>query len=98
MREQPAGLLFGQLDDRDAGRLREHLGDEVFVDDRDDVHVAGLPLPLTLGLGLDELLLLVAQRGSSLEVLRVDGAFLAAANVGDLLVELAQVRRSASCA
>ena len=74
--------------------IGEDLGDELLVDLGDDVHVAGLPLLLALALGEDELLLLVAQRRGQLEVLAVDRALLAAAHVGDLLVELAQVRRS----
>ncbi len=91
--EQPGGLLLGQLHDRDAGRHGEHLGDQLLVDLGDDVHVAGPPLLLALGLGQDQLLLLVAQARGGLEVLPVDRALLAAAHVGDLLVELAQVRR-----
>ncbi len=91
--EQPRRLLLGELDDRDAGGDGEDLGDELLVDLGDDVHVAGLPLLLPLALGQDELLLLVAQRRGQLEVLAVDRALLAAAHVGDLVVELAQVRR-----
>ena len=91
--EQPGRLLLGELDDRDAGGDGEDLGDELLVDLGDDVHVAGLPLLLALALGEDQLLLLVAQRRGQLEVLAVDRALLAAAHVGDLVVELAQVRR-----
>jgi hypothetical protein len=91
--EQPGRLLLGQLHDRDAGRDREDLCDELLVDLGDDVHVAGLPLLLPLALGEDQLLLLVTQRRGQLEVLAVDRALLAAAHVSDLVVELAQVRR-----
>lgn len=91
--EQSAGLLLGQLEDRDAGGRGEDLGDQLAVDLGDDVHVAGLPLLLPLGLGGQELLLLVAERGGLLEVLRVDRGLLVAAHAGDLLVELAEVRR-----
>src|SRR5690606_15602779 len=86
--EQAAGLLLAELADRDAGRLGQDLGDEVLVDDRDLVEVARLPGALALALGGDELLLLVAQAGGELEVLGVDRGLLAAAHVGDLLVEL----------
>src|SRR3954465_14488362 len=92
--QQPRGLLLGQLEDRDPGRRREDLGDELLVDLGNDVHVAGLPLLLPLGLRCEELLLGVAQGGGLLEVLRVDRALLLAPGLGDLLVELAQVRRS----
>ena len=94
--EQPGGLLLGELHDRDAGRDGEHLGDQLLVDLGDDVHVAGAPLLLALGLAGDELLLLVAQASGGLEVLAVDRALLALAHVGDLVVELAQVRRARS--
>src|SRR5690606_39653598 len=57
--EQPRGLLLRQLDDRDPGRDRQHLGDQLLVDLGDLVHVAGAPLLLTLGLAEDQLLLLV---------------------------------------
>ena len=92
--EQPLALLLGQLEDRDAGGGGQDLGDELLVDLGDDVHVAGLPLALARRLLAEQLLLLVAQRGGLLEVLRVDRALLLATHVGDPLVELAQVRRS----
>ncbi len=91
--EQALRLLLGQLEDRDAGGRREDLGDELLGDLGDDVHVAGLPLllaPVALEL---ELLLLVAEGRRLLEVLRVDRGLLVAAHLGDLLVELAEVRR-----
>ncbi len=81
------------LNTRDAGGGGEDLGDQLLVDLGDDVHVAGLPLLLALGLGREQLLLGVAQRRGLLEVLRVDRRLLLAAHLGDLLVELAQVRR-----
>ena len=48
-----------------------------------DVHVTGAPLLLALGLGQDQLLLLVAQTGGGLEVLTVDRPLLAASDVTD---------------
>ena len=72
----------------------EHLGDQLLVDLGDDVHVAGLPLLLALGL---------RRRAAASPRRAGDAAFskswpsiarlLVAAHVGDLLVELAQVRR-----
>ena len=91
--EQPLRFLFGQLEHRDAGGGGEDLGDEFLVHLGHDVHVAGLPLLLAGGLLGQQLLLVVPQRGGLLEVLRVDGRFLLAAHLGDLLVVLAQVRR-----
>ena len=91
--EQTRGLLLGQLEDGDAGPVGQHLGDLLVVDLGDDVHVAGLPLLLALGLLGEEGLLLVAQRRGLLEVLRVDRRLLLAADAGDPVVELAQVRR-----
>ncbi len=60
----------------------------------DDVEVTGLPLLLPLRLLGEEGLLLVAQLGRPLEVLRVDRRLLVSTHLGDLLVEVAQVRRS----
>ena len=91
--EQPGRLLLGELDDRDAGRDGEDLGDELLVDLGDLVHVTGAPLVLALGLAGDELLLLVAQASGGLEVLAVDRALLALTHVGDLVVVLTQVGR-----
>ena len=86
-------LLLGQLEDRDAGGGGEHLGDQLLVDLGDDVHVAGLPLLLALGL----------RRSSCFSSSRSDAAFSkSCASIADslsrrtsaiLLVELAQVRR-----
>ena len=91
--QQPCRLLLGELEDRDAGPGGEHLSDLLVVDLGHDVHVAGLPLLLALGLVGEQRLLLVAERCGLLEVLRVDRGFLLAAHLGDALVELAQVRR-----
>src|SRR4051794_15891035 len=91
--EQTGGLLLGELEHRDAGPVREDLGDLLVVDLRDDVQVARLPLLLALRLLPEQLLLRVAQVRGPLEVLRVDRRLLVATHVRDLLVELAQVRR-----
>ncbi len=91
--EQTRGLLLGELEHRDTGPVGEDLGDLLLVDLGDDVEIARTPLLLALGTLRDELLLLVAQARGLLEVLRVDRRFLLATGVGDLVVELAQVRR-----
>src|SRR5690606_33584998 len=91
--EQTRGLLLGELEHRDTGPVGQHFGDLLVVDLGDDVQVAVLPLLLTLGLLTQQGLLLVTQARGTLEVLRVDGRFLLPAHFGDLLVELAQVRR-----
>jgi hypothetical protein len=91
--EQTRGLLLGELEDGDAGPVGQDLGDLLVVDLRDDVQVARLPLLLPLALLREELLLRVAQVRGPLEVLRVDRRLLVAPDVGDLLVELAEIRR-----
>ena len=91
--EQAGGLLLGQLHDRDAGRHGEHLGDQLLVDLGDDVHVAGRHCFSRSALARISCFSSSRRRRGGLEVLAVDGAFLAAAHVGDLVVELAQVRR-----
>src|SRR5690606_16601756 len=91
--EQTRGLLLGELEHRDTGPVGEDLGDLFLVDLGDDVEIARTPLLLALGTLRDELLLLVAQARGLLEVLRVDRRFLLATGIGDLVVELAQVRR-----
>jgi len=52
----------------------------------------GCPLLLASGFVTEQLLFPVPEHGRVLEVLGVDGAFLVAADLGDLLVELGQVR------
>ncbi len=91
--EQTGGLLLGELEDGDAGPVRQYLGDLLVVDLGDLVEVARLPLLLALALLAEQLLLRIAQVRGALEVLRVDRRLLVATDVGDLLVELAQVRR-----
>src|SRR6266487_240619 len=89
--QQPRGLFLGQLVDRDAGPVGQHLGDLLIVDLGHDVEVAGLPLLLPLRLLVEQLLLLVPQLRGALEVLRVDRGLLVATHLGDPLVEVAQV-------
>ena len=91
--DESARLLFGELEDGDAGGLREHLGDQALVDDRGGLDVARLPLLLEAQALAEQVLLLVAQRRGLLEVLLLDRGLLGGAHHGDLLVELAQLGR-----
>ena len=90
---QPGGFLLGQLEDRNAGGARQHLGNRLFVHLCRHVGVAHLPGFLLLGPGDGELALVVPQPCCQLEVLRIDRSFLLQADGGDALVELAKVRR-----
>ena len=91
--EQLRGLSLGEAHDRDAGRHGQDLGDLLIPDLGDLVGFAALPgLFLRLAL-LVQLRLLVAQRRGLLEVLIIDGRLLVAAHLGDLLIDLAQLRR-----
>ena len=93
MKTSRARLLFGELEDGDAGGLCEHLGDQALVDDRGGLDVARLPLLLEAQALAEQVLLLVAQRRGLLEVLLLDRGLLGGAHDGDLLVELAQLGR-----
>ena len=92
-RQQSRGLVGADARHGYARGHREHLGDQVLVDDRGDVEVARLPGLLLLGALLGEAALHVTQRGGLLEVLLVDRGLLVAADVGDLVVEVAQLGR-----
>src|SRR5690606_42040865 len=56
------GLLLGQLEDGDAGRRGQHLGDDSLVDDSGGAGLAALPLLLEAQALTEQLLLLVTQR------------------------------------
>jgi hypothetical protein len=76
--EQPAGLLLGELEDRDAGRGGEHLGDELsstsaMTSMSPDFHSASRS-----ALRAMQVLLVVAQARGLLEVLGVDRRLLLA--------------------
>ena len=90
---QPHRVLGGHARQRDAGHLRDHLGDHLLVDHA--VGLAGFLPPLVR----DQLLLLlqlvglVAQGGRLLEVLVGDRLFLLLVEVLDLVVDFLQVGR-----
>ncbi len=90
---QLLGLRLRELEHRNARGLRNHLGDDVLVHDHLHVGFAFAPRGfLLLALGL-QLLLLVAQLGGLLEVLVLDGLVLLFGQLGDLRVELLELRR-----
>ena len=91
--EQTRRLLLRQLEDGDAGPVRQDLGDLLVVDLRDHVQIARPPPLLPLRLGRQQPLLGVPQVRGPLEVLRVDRRLLVPTHRRDLLVELAQLRR-----
>ena len=91
--EQLRGLFLGELVHRDAGPEREHLGDRLFVDFVEEVDALGAPLLFLVGTTLEQFLLAVAQLRGPLELLRLDRRFLLLADLRDLVLELAVVRR-----
>ena len=92
--DEAARLLFGELEDRDAGGLCEHLGDQSLIDHGVGCDIPAAPLLLEAQALREQGLLLVAQRRGLLEVLVLGCLLLLAADFGDLLVELAQLGRA----
>ncbi len=92
--EQPCGLLLGDLADWHTRGGGKHLGNLLLADDGRSIGITFPPGRLALIALGDQVLLLIAQASSTLEVLLVDRGFLLQTNLGDLLVELAQIRRS----
>src|SRR5665213_3014193 len=87
------GLLLGELVDRDAGPVGQHLSDDILVDDVEEVDTFGAPLELQGGLRLELDLLLVSELLSHLEVLLLERSFFFRTNRGDVLLDLAVSRR-----
>ena len=92
--QQARGLLFGQLEHRNAGPVAQNFSDLFVINLGDDIEIPCTPLLFALCTLRDQLLLFVPQRRSLLEVLRIDRGLLLPAGVGDPLIELAQIRRS----
>ena len=69
------------------GPVGQHLGDDLLVDDVEEVDALGPPLLLLGRLALEELLLLLAQLLGLLEVLLLDGQLLVLASLGDLFFD-----------
>src|SRR4051794_16239630 len=90
---QLGGPPLGELVARDARPQAQHLGDRLLGPLVEEVDPLGPPLGL-LGLPLlEERLLVVAELGGALELLRFDGRFLLATGVGDLVLELPVIGR-----
>ncbi|CAB4773289.1 unannotated protein [freshwater metagenome] len=70
--QQTLGFFFGQLEDWDAGRNRQHFSNQFLIHNSSDVHVAGLPFALALSLFEQQVLFGVAQSGGLFKVLRID--------------------------
>ena len=92
--DEAARLLLGELEHRDAGGLGEHLSDQTLVNDGGRRDLTRTPLLLEAQALGKQALLLVAQGCCLLEVLVLGCRFLLLANLRDLLVELAKLRRA----
>ena len=91
--EQLCGLGLGQLEDRNTRRHRQNLGDIILANLGDCLARAITPAGFLLLALFGQLLLLVTKSSGLLEVLIVDRGLLIALHFGNLLVELAQLRR-----
>ena len=91
--EQTVGFLLRQLQHRDAGPVRQNLGDLVLAYLGDFLQVARAPLLFLLCALLAQLALLIAQAGCLLKVLGIDGRFLFLADLSDTVIDLAQALR-----
>ena len=92
--QQAAGLFLGDLVDGHAGGGGQNLGNHLGGHDAVGVSAALAPFLLCGFLLGQDLLLLVAQAGCLLVILRVDGLFLLLAQLGGLLVQNLNFRRS----
>ena len=88
--EQTVGFLLRQLQDRDAGPVRQHLCNLVLANLGDFLEVTGTPLLFLLSALLAQLALLIAQASCLFEVLGIDGRFLFLADLSDAVIDLAQ--------
>ena len=91
--DELGALFFADLENRDAGRLRQNLGDKTLVDDSLSGHVAIAERLFELDPLDVELLLFIALRGSKFEVLVFDGLLFVDANGDDALLECTQFGR-----
>ena len=91
--EQPLGFLFGETMHGNTGPHRQHLSDLIFVDDRRVTLAGRCRLDLELGTIGDEDPLLVPQLGGPLELLGVNRLPLVRSELGDAVVDVADVRR-----
>ena len=93
--EELGRLLLGEAVDGDAGPGGQHLGDDLFVHDVEQVDALGPQLGLLALLAVEALLLLLGQLLGLLEGALLDGGLLVGPQARDLLVELLGVRRRA---
>ncbi len=93
--KQLGRLFFGKRSHRDARPGRQDLGDLLLIDLGERLTFFGAPFGLFARALLHQGLLFVAEARSLLEVLSFDRAFLVGTHRGDLLFELAVVRRRA---
>ena len=86
--QQLGRLLLGEPVDGDARPVGQHLGDDLLVDDVEQVDALGPPLGLHGLLAVEALLLLLGELLGLVEGLLLDGRFLVGPEAGDLLFEL----------
>src|SRR4051812_19394021 len=86
-------LCLGELEDRDARPHRDDVRDLLLADLGTLARLARTPLLLHLALLVRQLALLVAKVRGLFELLRLDGGFLLAPRLLDVLFELAVDRR-----
>ena len=91
--EQFRGLGLGQLEDRNTRRHRQNLGDIILANLGNCLARAITPAGFLLLALFGQLLFLITKSSGLLEVLIVDRRLLIALHFGDLLVQLAQLRR-----
>ncbi len=91
--EELGRLLLGEAVDGNAGPGGQHLGDDLLVDDVEEVDALGPKLGLLGLLAVQALLLLLGQLLGLLEGALLDGGLLVGPQARDLLVELLGARR-----
>ncbi len=91
--QELGGLLLGEAVDGDPGPVGEDLGDDLLVDDVEELETLGPPFGLHGRLAVEALLLLLGQLLGLVERLALDGRLLVVADPVDLLLELLVVGR-----
>ena len=91
--QQLGRLLLGEPVDGNARPVGQHLGDDLLVDDVEQVDAFGPPLGLHGLFAVETVLLLLGELLGLIEGLLLDGRFLVGPEPGDLLLELLVGRR-----
>ena len=86
-------FLLGELVDRDPRPVRQHLGDDVFVDDVEQLDALGAPLLLEGGLPLEFRAFLLGELVDELQVVAGEGRVLLLADLRELRLDLLVLRR-----